>query len=123
MSPFIKDGDLITISPLTGNSPRLGDVVAFIRPKLGKLVVHRVVGKNQSFFLIKGDNTAEVDGLIPKKMILGRLTGVERHGRKIFLGLGPERLLIAFLTRWGLFFPLLIPVWKFFRPIRKWLTV
>jgi hypothetical protein len=47
MSPFIRDGDVITISRLSGDSPGQGTVVAFSQPKTGKLIVHRVVVKKR----------------------------------------------------------------------------
>ena len=117
MSPFIKDGDVITVSPLTDDSTRLGDVVAFIRPRMKTLVIHRVVGKRGEYFHIKGDNTLYTDELIPITNILGRVARVERNGKEVLLGLGPERFLIAFLTRRSLLLPLLSPVWKMVRPI------
>jgi signal peptidase I len=122
MRPFIRHGDVITISPLSGNLPRCGDVVAFFRPVSKRLVVHRVVGRSDGFLLIKGDNAARDDGFIPTANILGCVTKVERNGKEVYLGLGPERFLIAFLTRRGLLFPLLLPMWKLARPIiGKWL--
>jgi len=117
MSPFIQDGDAITVSPLSVAAPRLGDVVAFIRPESGKLVVHRVVGKQDGAFLIQGDNAEETDGPVPAANVLGRVTRVERNGKKVYLGLGPERYLIALLSRWGLFRPLLLWGWPLVRPI------
>ena len=117
MTPFVRDRDVITVSPLPGTSPGLGDVVAFIKPETGKLAVHRVVGKRGDSYLIKGDNSPEGDGLVPKANVLGRVSRVERDGKRVFLGLGPERFLIAFLTRRGLLFPLLLPVWRLVRPI------
>jgi signal peptidase I len=117
MSPFIKDDDVITVSPLSNDSTRLGDVVAFIRSETKKLVIHRVVGKQGEYFHIKGDNIPDTDELIPEKNILGGVTKVERNGRKIYLGLGPERFLIASLTRRGLLFPLFHPMWRMVRPI------
>ena len=118
MSPFIRDGDAITVAPLAGASPRPGDVVAFLRPDSGKLVVHRVVGKRgDAFLIIRGDNAEEGDGLVPRANVLGRVTRVERDGKRVYLGLGPERHLIAFLTRWGLLRPLLLSVWRLVRPI------
>jgi len=122
MSPFVRDGDAITVSPLSDAAPRLGDVVAFIRPETGKLVVHRVVGKQDGAFLIQGDNAEETDGPVPAANVLGRATRVERNGKKVYLGLGPERCLIAFLTRRGLLRPLLLSVWPLVRPIvrRLW---
>ena len=117
MSPFIKDGDVVTIFPLAGASPRLGDVVVFVHPEMGRLIIHRVAGKRGDSILIRGDNTNDADGLIPKANILGRVTKVERDEKEVFLGLGPERILIAFLTRKKLLFPLLLPVWRLIRPI------
>lgn len=117
MSPFIKDGDVITVSPLTDGLTRPGDVVAFIRPEMKKLVIHRVVEKKDEYFHIKGDNTPDTDELIPETNILGRVTRVERNGKEIFFGLGPERFLIAFLTKRGLLSPLFYPVWRMVRPI------
>ena len=117
MSPFIQDSDAITVSPLSGAAPRLGDVVAFLRPDSGKLIVHRVVGKRGDAFLVRGDNAEEGDGLVPRANILGRVTRVERDGTRVYLGLGPERYLIAFLTRWGLLRLLLLSMWPLVRPI------
>jgi hypothetical protein len=116
MSPFIKDGDAITVSPKIGCSPRFGDVVAFIHPRTEKLFIHRVVWKRRDAYIVKGENTLESDGLIKKENILGVVTKVERKGKKVFLGLGPERFLIALLTRKNLLLPVLLPVWRIFRP-------
>ena len=116
MSPFIKDGDAITVSPKIGCSPRFGDVVAFIHPRTEKLFIHRVVWKKRDAYIVKGENTLESDGLIKKENILGVVTKVERKGKKVFLGLGPERFLIALLTRKNLLLPVLLPVWRIFRP-------
>jgi signal peptidase I len=117
MSPFIKDGDMITISPVSGSLPRFGDVIAFIHPKTEKLLIHRVVWKIGDACLVKGENALEPDGLIKKENVLGLVTKVERKGKRIFLGLGPERFLIAFLTRTNLLLPILRPVWRVFRPV------
>jgi signal peptidase len=119
MHPFIRNGDVITVYPLSGTSPRYGDVVAFIRPNTSTLIVHRVVGKGDDSFLIRGDNTGYFDGLIPTTNILGYVTKVERNDREAYLGLGLERFLIAFLTRRGLLLPLLNPVRRLIRPIIK----
>lgn len=111
MWPFLKSGDLITVSPLTAKRPGLGDVVVFLRPSSGRPVVHRIVGKKDGSYLIKGDNTAEYDGLMEEKDILGRITLVERGERRISYSLGPTRFLIAGMSRSGLL-PYLRPVKK-----------
>ena len=118
MSPFIKDGDTITISPVL-SLPRLGDVIAFIHPKTERLLIHRVVWKSGDAYLLKGESALEPDGLIKKENILGLVTKVERKGKRIFLGLGPERFLIALLTRTNLLLPVLRPVWGILRPIAR----
>ncbi|MHB8094429.1 MAG: S24/S26 family peptidase [Candidatus Aminicenantales bacterium] len=102
MSPLIRDGDVLTVSPINDGRIRLGDIVAFVSPANGKLAVHRVVGIENGQLEIKGDNVDERDGFIPEKKILGVVTSAERRGRKIRLGLGAERSMIAFLSSRGL---------------------
>jgi hypothetical protein len=65
-----------------------------------------VIGKNGYSNLTMGDNSPKADGMIPRKSILGSVQKVERDGKKVYRGLGPERFLIAFLTCRGLLFPL-----------------
>jgi len=117
MTPFIKDGDVVTVSPLFDTKPHLGDVLAFICSETKKLIIHRVVGKQGDSCVIRGDNTSEPDGLVPLANILGRVTRVNRNGKRIILGLGPERWLIAFLTPRKLLFPLMVPIWRIVRPL------
>ncbi len=114
MSPFIKDGDVLTITPVQTSAPGFGDVVVFTHPHTGKLIIHRIIGKKAGSYLTKGDNAPEGDGLISRAAILGRVTKVERNGKYISLGLGPDRFIIAFVIRKGLL-PLLNPVWRFVR--------
>jgi hypothetical protein len=114
MTPFMRDEDVITLTPLGSRPPRLGEVVGFAHPGSGKLIVHRVVGLvsrpracDRGAVLIGGDwvETGS-DGLIPLENVLGRVTGVERAGKSIRFGLGPERILIAALSRLRLLMPL-----------------
>jgi hypothetical protein len=119
MSPFVKDGDVVTVSPLPKAVPRLGDVVAFVHPQTKRLVIHRVVRKMGDSYLMRGDNALAADGLIPKSCILGRVTRLERGNRRVYLGLGPERLLIALVSPRGPLSSLLLPVWRLVRPLFK----
>jgi hypothetical protein len=109
MSPFIKDGDVVTICPLHGTSPGVGDVVAFIHPAIKRVFIHRVLRKKGDSYIIKGDNSLEGDGPVLATKILGLVTRVDRGNRRILLGLGPERFLIALLARRNLFLPLFLP--------------
>lgn len=99
MSPFVMDGDVITISPLGGVAPHLGEIAAYACAETGRLIVHRVAGKRGNSYLIMGDNNPEEHDLAPEANLLGRVTRVERNGRDVCLGLGPERLIIALLHR------------------------
>jgi hypothetical protein len=103
MTPFIRDGDVICVSPLASRAPGLGDVAAFIHPDTKLLCLHRVLSVHGDRFLIQGDNMPEnPDGMIPREAIVGWVTHIERAGRKVRMGLGPERLLLALLSRRGL---------------------
>lgn len=115
MSPFIRNGDVVTLSPFKKVSPSVGDVIAFVLREADKLRVHRVVGKKGDLYVTKGDNSSEADESVPIENILGFVTRVERNGKEVFLGLGPERFLIAFLVGRGLLLPLLLPVVKLAR--------
>ncbi len=102
MAPFIRDGDSVTIAPLEKESPSVGKVVAFIHPETAGLVIHRIIARQGPAFLIQGDNTAgQPDGWVQPQALLGCVIRVERDGRRVYLGLGPERYLVAFLSRNG----------------------
>jgi signal peptidase I len=119
MSPFIKNEDVVTLAPLKDTYPSLGDVVAFVLQKTDKLCVHRVVGREGDFYRTKGDNSSEADESVPRENILGFVSRVERNGKEVFVGLGPERYLIALLGGRGLLLPLIRPAWRLFRAIVK----
>lgn len=107
MSPFIRDGDVITVSPFLGKMPGIGEVLAFVHPEMEKLVVHRTVARYRDAFLMQGDNVGEhSDGLVPIKNLLGRVTHIERNNKAVFLGLGVERYLIAWLSRVRVLIPM-----------------
>jgi hypothetical protein len=120
MAPFIGDGDLITVTPLRRSLPGVGEVVAFVRPEAGNLVVHRVVARRGTAFLIQGDSTVDhADDLIPAENLVGRVTRVERDGHAVWLGLGPERHLIAWLSRTRRLVPLGTGLASWLRPLRR----
>jgi hypothetical protein len=116
MHPFIQDGDVVTVSPEPAGAMRSGNVAAFCHPNTGRLVVHRLVAQRPGGYLLRGDNALEADGLIPPAMMLGLVTRVERRGRKVRLGQGPERRLIAWLARRNLLQPLIFRAWQVLHP-------
>jgi hypothetical protein len=99
MSPFVRSGDVLTIEPLAGRRPSLGDVLA-VASRDG-LRVHRLVGWEGGRALLRGDVAAEADPPASKEELLGRVACVERRGRRVRLGTGPERVAIALLSRAG----------------------
>ncbi len=103
MLPFIHGGDTLTIIPLSLKKPSIGRVVAFTIPPSQNLMVHRIIAARSDRFLIKADNSLnQVDGWIPKNCLLGCLSSIESNSTKINFSLGIERILIAFLSRYGL---------------------
>ncbi len=101
MFPFIRSGDVVTVSPLKGE-PRIGDVVAFLQVSDRSLTLHRVVGTGRQTYEIRGDSAMQSDGKIPGKNILGRVVKAERNGSEVRLGFGAEGRAIAVLSRWGI---------------------
>ena len=107
MHPFVRDGDVVTVSPLFGRRPFPGDIVAFVSPATRKLAVHRIVGRSAERYLIRGDNSLESDGLVGMAELLGLVKRVERSGRPVRTGLILFRRSIAALSRRGLLRPLI----------------
>ena len=107
MSPFIRPGDSIIVSPFAGRKPVVGQMVAFTHPKNGMLLVHRVVSKKENEFLIQGDNMSGLDdGMIPAEKLLGVVSGVFRNEKKVWFGGGWSGYFVAILSRSGLLTPI-----------------
>lgn len=111
MSPFIKDDDVVTISPLFNRSLGIGEVAGFISSRTGKLVIHRVIERNRGLYAVKGDSASTADGFISKENILGYVAKIERNGKKVAFGLGLERIIIALFSKVSLVNPML-KVWR-----------
>jgi hypothetical protein len=119
MFPFVRDGDVLTISPIGPESLRCGDVVAVALPVSGRLAVHRIVSLSASSVVTRGDNVRRPDGRVPLRDVLGRVARVERRGSDVGFGGGFERGAVALLTRTGLVPWVLAPAWRRLRPLLK----
>lgn len=108
MTPSIRNGDFITVSPLAGLFPGRGDVLAFRHPEMPQLLVHRVLGRKMDKLVMKGDSCPIADGVIPAENILGIVTRVERRGKTVFW---PDRRHI-----WARFYFLIYAFWP---PVRR----
>ena len=107
MAPFIHNGDVITVSPLQHPMPGIGEVVAFIRPGQERLVVHRMVARHDKVVIFQGDNElGNPEESIPLENLLGTVTKIQRNGHNVWIGLGIERYVIAWLSRNRLLTPL-----------------
>jgi hypothetical protein len=110
MTPAIRDGDTITLSPLGDLLPGRGDVLAFRHPNQLQMLVHRVQRIRGNLFLIKGDNCSAADGWIPAENLLGFVTRVERNAKARFW---PNRLKPHF---WSTIYLFIYPAWP---PMRR----
>ena len=105
MDPFVRDGDVLTVG-VAWRRPKVGDIVAVRSPVTGRLLVHRVVADVATGLLVRGDGAGQADGTFGPADVLGVVVGVERRGRVVRLGRGPERRAIALLSRDGWLRPL-----------------
>ena len=101
MTPFIRRGDLVTVRPRRDSRPSRGDVLLFV-PDSRRFIIHRHVGWVKGRVVPRGDCAPASDAPIPLEDVLGKVTQVERQGRRIWAGLGPERWVVAWLSRIGL---------------------
>jgi len=119
MTPAIRDGDVITVSPLKDIMPCRGDVLAFRHPERPQMLVHRVLHTMARKYFIKGDNCPEADGWIPAENILGLISKVERQGRARFW---PNRSApSSWADSYLLLYPLWPPVRRILVKVRRWL--
>ena len=102
MSPVIHDGDILTIAPLAGADPAVGDIVAVAVPDSQRLIVHRVVRRTATAWVVRGDNCPIQDGLFSAADVLGRVIRVERAGRDVRLGVTVGGRAVAVASRGGL---------------------
>lgn len=102
MLPFIRHDDLVTVASAGPGAIGFGDIVAFRQTPTGRLVLHRVVGRGAAGLVARGDGSWDGHDSVAPEAVLGCVTRVERSGRRVRLGLGPERRLVALLARLGI---------------------
>jgi hypothetical protein len=74
MSPFIKEGDSVVVSPLSGPLS-VGDVV-LVRSDEGLILLHRIIQCLPTGVVTKGDSASEDDGFITAEDVFGKATQV-----------------------------------------------
>lgn len=70
MWPTIQDGDILHVEPIR-KSPRIGDIVLFMQECQFK--AHRIIGGADNNFVTRGDAGMEIDGVVRREEILGRI--------------------------------------------------
>ena len=72
MKPKLHAGDLVLLHP--ASHYEVGDVVGYHNLQLGRLVLHRIVGKTGDRYVFKGDNNSFLDVYHPRQaQLVGRL--------------------------------------------------
>ncbi|MFC2064440.1 signal peptidase I [Chloroflexota bacterium] len=99
MTPFLRNGDVILLSPLENNPPKIGDILAFEQTGIQKLVIHRIVHIDPEGFEMKGDNHHRSDGIILPRQILGRVINIEHNHKNANIGISRVKSWIAWLSK------------------------
>ena len=79
MLPFLRDGDLLLVSPVASSEILVGDVLCYEKSP-GRLFIHRVIKRPGEQFVTKGDAVDFTEVIFPEE-VLGKVIAVERHGR------------------------------------------
>ena len=84
MTPFVRDGDILTIAPVAGPDIQTGDI-AFYSTGEGKAIAHRVHGTRRqagapALLLTRGDASAGRLDVVESNLVLGKAVLVERNG-------------------------------------------
>ncbi|MDD2689400.1 MAG: signal peptidase I [Candidatus Omnitrophica bacterium] len=86
MRPILKDGDFLEIRKLRQEDFRRGDIVAFQKDDSSIcIIIHRLVKKENNFFLTKGDAVIGMDCPIDFNKILGKVINIKRNGKIVCL--------------------------------------
>jgi hypothetical protein len=87
MIPSIYPGDLLTVRSESIADARCGEIVLFLLS--GRFFVHRVMRKwperNRIVFATRGDALSQEDPSVDASQLLGRVTSILRHGKKVKL--------------------------------------
>jgi hypothetical protein len=80
MRPFLGDGDVVSVVAADSRRLDVGDVICYECPG-DRLAVHRLVARDGSYLVTKGDALRWVDR-VHVDHVLGLVTTIERRGRR-----------------------------------------
>jgi hypothetical protein len=105
MRATFRSGDCIIFEEVSTDSLRTGDVVVFRSTAgSGTDIVHRIVSLDDESIEVKGDNNpSDATETVPRGNILGKVSAVERNGRRLPVAGGrPGTLWARLILREGL---------------------
>ncbi len=82
MMPLIKQGRDLMVLESIKRPVKKYDAVLY-KSEDGRYIMHRIIGKNDSGFILRGDNRYENEYGIKNEQILALLTAVIRDGKEI----------------------------------------
>ena len=88
MFPFMRNGDIQTISPIPMEEIQIGDVAVFERNN--DWISHRVIEirktNNETILILRGDTCIQIDPLVTKENYIGKTVAFERVGKVYEIG-------------------------------------
>ena len=96
MLPTIADGDFLHVEPVERIRLKRGDVVLFTRKN--QLKAHRIIARQGDSWLTRGDASTEIDGVIGREQIMGRVFAKECHESGVVVRLAGARARTKFLA-------------------------
>ena len=88
MFPFMRNGDIQTISPFPIEEIQIGDVAVFERNN--DWISHRVIDirktNNETTLVLRGDTCIQIDPLVTKENYIGKTVAFERVGKVYEVG-------------------------------------
>ena len=123
MLPWIKDGDMLTIQPLTMDQIRPGHVVLYPSVR-ERLIVHRVLrvqsSGSQKILVTRGDASPKSEERIESEKILGRVTRIHRGSKVIQLD---RNLWWRLVDKFPLFLHFTYSIVRFQRRLRRYVIL
>lgn len=87
MRPFLEEGDIVTLAPVTPADLKIGDI-ALVRRSPDSLTLHRLVRKmkgSQPLLVFKGDAVSESDEPVIPHQVIARVTEIQKAHKRISL--------------------------------------
>lgn len=79
MLPLLHPKDLVNYQKISFSKIKVNDLILVFKNNLA--FTHRVIYKNKSFLIVKGDNNLKSDGKIYPRHIIGKVTSVKRKNK------------------------------------------